>query len=507
MHAEYTYIINLLTNRTKSNYDILKNVVFDYLNNITNFNTSVTKRLKDEGKQVNSLRIVIKDINQTLVIDTYETASNTYEDFINYTIFSKNYCVSNDLQHIESLKSYIYDGHGEMNYCHVQQTNVNGYDESHKFNYNPLYNLNIIYTTKDNIRVVNNIAKSIPEVYPLIDTRLKMIHNELNNELSDLINILTEDRTEDNYNNLKNAVFDYLDRIKKCNTPITNELQSLKKQINSPRIVIFDCNCSFIIDTYETSSNSLDNYLTNTIHKSTITHRSFLEINYALLYGHYGGTKHSYIIQQDINYYVQSHGLNLSQPIYYIYISCLSDENNMINNNIIKLELVKDIPLFDFRLKMIHDEYILQINYLLDIFVNEKTEDNYNNLKIITFNYLENIINCSTPVTKQFKYNNKQINSPNLMIHDSSHYIVLDTFETCNNTYSNFLNNQIYKYNNPLHILLPDYIRCAFYGSHSGTKYSYYIQKNYNFYHQSYGPNLSESSYYINIFCLADENI
>jgi hypothetical protein len=276
----------------------------------------------------------------------------------------------------------------------------------------------------------------------------------------------------------------------------------INQYVITPRIIINDCNYSCILDTNETTYNTLNNYLTNKIYKTNPMHRLFLESIYALLYGYYGGTKFSYLIQKNVNYYVQTHGINLTQPNYYLDISCLSDDNNFIDDNIIKLDFIKDIPISDFRLQMIHDELVLQINYLLDTFVNDKTEQNYNNLKNMVFNHLINLINCTTPVTLQLKNNNKQINSLRIAIYDNYYYFVLDTYETAYNTFNNYLNNQIHT--DSSHFILPNDMRCVFYGSHSGIKPAYIVQQNVNFHFQSYGINLSEPTYYIGIFCSTD---
>jgi hypothetical protein len=159
------------------------------LDNITNFNTPITKSLKEEEKQVNSLRIVIKDMNQNFVIDTFTNASNTYDDFINNTIFSKKYTAINDLQRIETYKSFIYDGLGGITYSTILQADINFYTGTHTLNYDPLYELIITCLTKENTRVVNDIIKTIPEIYCKIDTRLKSIPDEFNNEISDLIRL------------------------------------------------------------------------------------------------------------------------------------------------------------------------------------------------------------------------------------------------------------------------------------------------------------------------------
>jgi hypothetical protein len=334
---------------------------------------------------------------------------------------------------------------------------------------------------------------------------LRSIHDEFNNEVSYLVNNFIDNKTEQNYNILRDLVFDYLNRIINNNTPVSSNLQSLGKQINSPRLLITDCNNSFIIDTFETAYNTFDSYsYINITYK--LTHRLYIECAYVLLYGYYGCTKFSYTTQKDINIYCQSNGNNITQPTYYIYIICFNDLNNMLDDNMVKLELIKDVPNKDIRLKMIYDEFILQINYLLDSFINDKTDLNYNNLKMKVFDYLEKIKNCSTPITSILQRSNKQINSPRIIISDCYYVIILDTYENCNNTFYNYLNNMIYNTNSE-HVLLPEYIRCTFYGSHSGTKTSYFIHKNINFYNQSYGPNLLEPLCYIDISCLADENV
>jgi hypothetical protein len=94
------YVVSLLKDRSEQNYDNLRDIVFDYFEHCINYDTPITKSLKEKGKQVNSLRILIKDINHIPMIDTFENASNTFDDFINYTIYSKKYTVINDLQHI-----------------------------------------------------------------------------------------------------------------------------------------------------------------------------------------------------------------------------------------------------------------------------------------------------------------------------------------------------------------------------------------------------------------------
>ena len=85
------YVVSFINDRTKINYDILKDKLFDYLEKTKKYQTPVTNQLKTEEKQINSLGITILDCNQTRILDTYDTTSNTYDNFINYTLFSMIY--------------------------------------------------------------------------------------------------------------------------------------------------------------------------------------------------------------------------------------------------------------------------------------------------------------------------------------------------------------------------------------------------------------------------------
>lgn len=70
----------------------------------------------------------------------------------------------------------------------------------------------------------------------MIDSRLKNIYDEFNYEVSNLITQFLNNKIELNYDILKDAVFDYFNKVIKCETPVTNNLKLLGKQINSPRI-------------------------------------------------------------------------------------------------------------------------------------------------------------------------------------------------------------------------------------------------------------------------------
>ena len=495
-------VTNFINDKTKSNYDVFKAILFDYFKKAKIGETPVTNQLKSNGIQVNSFNIGITDYNQSCFLNTLEIASNSYDDYINNTMFSKKYIVINDIQYVCIIKSAIYGYYGGKEYCHVTHMDNEIYIEPHLTNSIFI----VIYCpSKDNIRVPNKISRSIPDLYPIIDDRLKAIHDELNSEVSNIIMQFINNKTETNYNILKNFIIQYLDKIIKCETDVTKQLKLTGNQINTPRIVISDCNGTFIVDTYHTSDNRLDSYFTyftNIEESSNIVRRFFIEDVYALLYGEYGGIKFSYITKENIAFYHKSHGTNLSEPSYFMFISCPTSENELINDNIDKLEFIEDQPVYDIRLKMIQDEFVSEINSLIDNLIDDKTDDNYNILKTNVFDYLNRVINCSTPITKQIE----QINSPRIGIFDCDFVTILDTYQTCNNTLDNYLNCQIYS-NTPNHILMSNYIRTAFYGYHGGTKFSQIVQKNSNYYIQSHGPNLSQPTHYIGIACYSDENI
>lgn len=499
------YITNLLNNRSKPVYDTLKDAVFNYMDRAKKFETPVTHDLFLKNQQVNSLYINIYDYNQTAIINTFDNASNTYEDFIDYTLHSKNLVAINEFQYLSLIRSSVYGYHGGYKFNHVHQEDIEIYVKPHDLN-NIKYFILMIYLAKDNVKVQNQISYPLPDIYPVIDYRLKAIHDEFNSILSSSINDFIEDKTEISYNIMANLISDYLDKIKKYETPVTEEFQRLRKQINSPRIIISDCNRSVIYDTFENAHNTLSDYFTHTIQKSDFTHKTQIEYVYALLYGHYGGTKYGYISQKDINFYVKSHGSNLSLPTYYININCLSDENNMLNDDEPKLELLEYKPSIDFKLKLIQNEFSGMVSVLIDKFIDNKTDDNYNILKDSVFEYLKKIINCETPITKQLKLNGKQVNSPRILIADCDLVYVLDTFDNCNNTLSNYLNVTVH-FDNPTAILHPDHLMTAFYGYTGGTKFSLLTQKNWIFYIKSYGPVLSQAKYYIAIAGILEENI
>lgn len=492
-------ILNFINNRSKTNYDILKNKLFNYLNiNNTNY------------QQIKSLFIGIYDYNQTSIIYTHNNASNTYEDYINNTKYSTKYVVINDFQYLSLLKSSIYGYYEDNKFCHVQQTNINMYVEPHELN-SIKYFLSVECLSKDNDPIFNQTSYHYPDIYPEIDYRLKAIHDELDETLSFSISNFIKKKDENSYNEMRNLVIVYLNNIIKNETPITEALKIVGKQINTPRIIISDSNCSIVMDTYETSYNSYDNYLTNRIQKldSLQIHRTEIGYLYALLYGHYGGIKYDYISQKDTIFYIQSHGTNLSNPTYYIEINCLSDENEIMVSSFSKLEPITDIPDIDIdiRLKMILEEFELynEISVLIDNFIDNKTDLDYNLLKKSVFEYLIKIINCSTPVTKILKNDGKQINSPRIVIADCDYATIIDTYEQCNNTVSNYLNFTMYN-DNPIHMLPPTILRTAFYGYNGGTRFSQIIQKDINFYIKSYGTTILQGKYYIDISCLKDEN-
>lgn len=484
-------IVNFINDRSKSNYDILKNKLFNYLNKVNN-------------QEIKSLFIGIYDYNQTSIIYTHENASNTYEDIINNTKYSTKYVVINDFQYLSLLKSSIYGYHGGNKFCHVQQTNIDMYVEPHELN-SIKYFLSIECLSKDNNRILNQISYPLPDIYPTIDYRLKAIHDEIDETLSFSINSFIEKRDENSYNEMRDIIINYLNKIIKNETPITEAFKIVGKEINSPRIIISDSNYSIIMDTYETSHNSFNNYLTNRIQKSDFTHRTDIGHLYSLLYGQYGGTKYDYISQKDTIFYVQSHGTNLSNPTYYIEVDCLADENNIIVNTLSKLELVTDIPNIDIRLVMILDEFYNEINNLIDNFIDNMTDQNYDSLKKSIFEYLINIINCSTSITKSLKTEGKQINSPRIVITDCDYATIIDTYEQCNNTMINYLNYTMYN-DTPIHMLPPIILRTAFYGYNGGIRFSQIIQKDIYFYIKSYSSIQSQAKYYIDISCLKEEN-
>ena len=483
------YIYTFINDRSKLNYELLKDKLFEYYNMAIKHNTPITKQLKSDEIQVNSFDIGIVDCNQTRIVNTYITASNTYEDFINQTMFSKNHITTNNIQYLSVIRSAFYGYHGGRKFCNYCHTDLDIYVEPHR---SKSYFLTVYYITKDNIRIPNQISKFIPDHYSIIDNRLKAIHDELNNEVSHLITQFIDDKTEINYNNLKDIVFDYLNKVIKCETNVTSQLKLIGKQINSPRIMICDQNNMFIIDAHKTAYNSLNNYFTKTIHDIHPIHRLFIEDVFVILYGKYGGTKFSYTLQQNMNYYIEAH------QNYYLNIFCLSDENVMDNKNVEKLELIEYKPIIDTKLQIFQDELYIEIEEIITIFINDRTESNYNNLKDRVFDYLDKFI----------KYSMIKINSPRIIIIDCDFIYIMDTDKQTENTLNNYLEGTLYD-NIPNHYLTPSSIKVAFYGYDSGTIYSLVLQKNVNYYVKAYDPifNLSQASYYIVVTCLHDENI
>lgn len=399
------------------------------------------------------------------------------------------------------IKSAIYGYHGGTKFCHICQTNVDCYMEPHILDSILSYFITISYISNDNNRVINQISKIIPDVYPIIDNRLKAIHNEFNNEVSNLIALLINRVTESNYNLLKDSVYKYLDKVIKCETPVTNQLKLLGKQINSPRIVIINPINQIILDTYETADNTLNNYYTKTIYDSQkFIEKMFIENVFVILYGKYGGIKYNYIDKQNENYYIESHKIASSlEPAYSIKISCLSDENIMINNNFDKLELIENDEYIDNRLKLIQEELVMEINEPLNIFMNDRNEISYNNLKDILYNYFYRATRHETPITEKFK-----VKYPVIIIFDCDFTIMFHTNNQVDNTFYNYINGKMTYDNISNHHLYPTDIMTAFFGNYGAVGYYPSYRSNANFYTQAYGPNLSQATHYISTYCLND---
>jgi hypothetical protein len=136
-------------------------------------------------------------------------------------------------------------------------------------------------------------------------------------KITGLMDNFINDRTEINYNKLRDQVFDYLISV----------INSSQFKINSPRILIIDCDFLHILDTDKQTDNTLYNYFQATLYNNIPNHCLIPSGIRTAFYGYDSGIKESIVIPKNIDYFIKAYGSNLSQPTYYIVTSCLHDEN------------------------------------------------------------------------------------------------------------------------------------------------------------------------------------